>query len=353
MKTFNPEINISNKIELFPYINVYRSAIKNPDRLVKITKQSENMGDLFAQSNGIGPFIDAWDTWYLFGEKARLSPHKETYQITTLNNDHLNMLSDEENKIFYEQQNFYLEIEKAIDTVLEDYISEWLSKNMDDKMFSSDWHGKRTVFPDHIKDWDFKNRDSKWIRASYDLLKHNAETDKSKDYAINFHTDNKPSSDNMPGPKMILTVTIYLNDDYEGGEVSFLNEAGAEVITYKPKAGDITVFPSYKPFYHAAMPVSGGNKYLIRYFHMYMYDGSNEYKKGLEEFGEKAWAKMQEYRVLAEDRSGMHDKNVVLPGEDQIETFKKWRKIYELQQPVVKHPFFAEKITYIDGRKID
>ena len=44
MKTFNPEINISNKIELFPYINVYRSAIKNPDRLVKITKQSEKYG---------------------------------------------------------------------------------------------------------------------------------------------------------------------------------------------------------------------------------------------------------------------------------------------------------------------
>ncbi len=346
MKTFNPKINISKKLEIFPYITVYRSAIENPDKLLKIVKESEEL-------EKVGPYIDSWETWYLFGEKARLCPHKETNHLTTLNKEHMNMLSDEENRIFYEQENFYLEIEKAITTVLQDYIKDWTNKDFDSSMFSSDWQGEKSIFPKYISNWDFQDRSSNWLKSSYDLLKHKSETDKNKDYAIHFHTDNKPSSDSMPGPKMILTATIYLNDDYEGGEVAFLNEAGSEVISYKPKAGDITVFPSYKPFYHAAMPVSKSNKYLIRYFHMYMYDGSDEYKKGLEDFGKEAWLKIQEYRILFEDRSGIHDKNVVFPGEDQIETFKNYKKIFDLQKDVIKQPFFTEKHTYIDGREIN
>lgn len=343
MKAFNDKINIDNKISIFPYINIYQSALPDPDKLLSVIKESENLSKL-------GPYIDPWERWYEFGEKARLQPHKETKQLTTLNSEHLGMLSAEEDKTFYDQENLFNEIDLAIDTVLKDYVNEWLTKELDESKFNSDWHGKKTIFPEHIKDWDIRSRSGNWVHSSYDILKHKSETHKQKKYAIDFHTDNKPSSDRMPGPKPIMTVTIYLNDDYEGGEVSFLNEVGSEIITYKPKAGDITVFPSYKPFFHAAMPVSKNNKYLIRYFCSYYYHGNEDYLSGVEKFGEDVWRKIEEHRIMAEDRSGMHMKNVVFPGEDQMETFKKWSEIFRLQSSTVAIPFFAEKVTYIDGR---
>jgi hypothetical protein len=54
-----------------------------------------------------------------------------------------------------------------------------------------------------------------------------------------------------------VSSVIYLNDDYEGGELYFpyLN------ITLKPEAGDIVMFPSTYIYAHASMPVKSGIKY--------------------------------------------------------------------------------------------
>lgn len=56
-----------------------------------------------------------------------------------------------------------------------------------------------------------------------------------------------------------LSSVGYLNDDYEGGELSFpkLN------ITIKPEAGDLYLFPSSYLFSHIAKPVLSGVKYSI------------------------------------------------------------------------------------------
>jgi hypothetical protein len=61
------------------------------------------------------------------------------------------------------------------------------------------------------------------------------------------------------GFSYVCTVSsvIYINDDYEGGELWFpyLN------YTYKPEAGDIVLFPSNFLYAHAALPVKTGTKY--------------------------------------------------------------------------------------------
>lgn len=56
-----------------------------------------------------------------------------------------------------------------------------------------------------------------------------------------------------------FSMLIYLNDDYEGGELNFpwLN------YTYRPVAGDLVFFPSNHIFSHESLPIKRGNKYAL------------------------------------------------------------------------------------------
>jgi predicted 2-oxoglutarate/Fe(II)-dependent dioxygenase YbiX len=56
-----------------------------------------------------------------------------------------------------------------------------------------------------------------------------------------------------------VSALIYLNDDYQGGELRFtkLN------YTLQPKAGDLVIFPSGMLFKHESRPVKVGRKYAL------------------------------------------------------------------------------------------
>ena len=56
-----------------------------------------------------------------------------------------------------------------------------------------------------------------------------------------------------------LSAIVYLNDDYEGGNVEFVNFD----ITIKPSAGMLLLFPSNYAYRHKAHPVTSGTKYAI------------------------------------------------------------------------------------------
>ncbi len=57
----------------------------------------------------------------------------------------------------------------------------------------------------------------------------------------------------------ILSCTVCLNDDYEGGEFAFFDRK----IKMKLKKGDILMFPSSFMYPHEVMPVTKGNRYNI------------------------------------------------------------------------------------------
>jgi hypothetical protein len=59
--------------------------------------------------------------------------------------------------------------------------------------------------------------------------------------------------------KTIFTSIIYLNDDYEGGELYFPRFD----LTIKPKQGDVLVFPSTYIYEHASLPMKSGTKYSV------------------------------------------------------------------------------------------
>lgn len=58
-----------------------------------------------------------------------------------------------------------------------------------------------------------------------------------------------------------ISFVIYINDDYEGGEIEF-----RDVLVdspYKPPAGSIVIFPSNLDYVHRVLPVTSGTKYSI------------------------------------------------------------------------------------------
>jgi len=56
-----------------------------------------------------------------------------------------------------------------------------------------------------------------------------------------------------------ISAIVYLNDDYEGGEIEFVNFG----IKIKPEPGMLILFPSNYPYAHIAHPVTKGTKYAI------------------------------------------------------------------------------------------
>jgi predicted 2-oxoglutarate/Fe(II)-dependent dioxygenase YbiX len=90
----------------------------------------------------------------------------------------------------------------------------------------------------------------------------------------------------LAGTKAEITVTMYLNDDYDGGDIEYRNYdkhfthfriEGDQMIemetnkvipgfNYKPQAGDIIIFPSKLPFYHGVKKVTKGQKLFLRTF---------------------------------------------------------------------------------------
>lgn len=67
-------------------------------------------------------------------------------------------------------------------------------------------------------------------------------------------------ADHGPAYNCTVSAVIYINDDYEGGEIQFprLNN-----YVLKPKVGDIAVFPSNYIYEHASLPMKSGTKYSV------------------------------------------------------------------------------------------
>lgn len=80
--------------------------------------------------------------------------------------------------------------------------------------------------------------------------------DYSKDDFFRIHHDHYAESLNF---SRLLTVCVYLNEDYEGGYLEFPSIGK----TYGFKTGDVIVFPSNWMYYHGVTPITSGNRYTI------------------------------------------------------------------------------------------
>lgn len=71
---------------------------------------------------------------------------------------------------------------------------------------------------------------------------------------FNIHADHGPSYN------CTVSAVIYINDDYEGGDLKFPR---LDNLVIKPSVGDIAVFPSNYIYEHASLPMKAGTKYCV------------------------------------------------------------------------------------------
>ena len=76
---------------------------------------------------------------------------------------------------------------------------------------------------------------------------------------------NNPDDKLMHGYVRKLSMTILLNDNYQGGEFQFCTAKGDEVTPDFKNAGSIIIFPSFK--FHKVAPITKGTRYsLVAWF---------------------------------------------------------------------------------------
>jgi hypothetical protein len=135
-----------------------------------------------------------------------------------------------------------------------------------------------------------------FVPSSFSKYDANVDT-MGNEMSMQYHTDFIISERDMPGPKILLTCTTYINDDYEGGEIHFLVDG--EMIKYRPHAGEILVFPSGsplypgdKPYFHGVTEITSGNRLIARNFLKYTADGTAEWYEGVSKYGEDEWIRI-------------------------------------------------------------
>lgn len=280
------------KKEIYKNVFVYKNQFKDIKKTLDVIKKSESQTENFS--------ISAWKPWGEFGmiAKANFRPTKEQIEDKSQH-------SLDQKEIISEIREIYLSVSK-------DYMSECGN--------SVDW-------PHFVNNLDLESE--RWIPGSIDLLKHFENP--TKNIAMHYHTDQSYAKMEDDSNKFVLTISMYLNDDHEGGELSFVHYENDQmfVTTLRPEAGDVVVFPSFYPYYHGVLPITKNEKYLLRMFYFWKYDGSQEWLDNQQKYGKEVWAEMEKKRLEdlyawitaqqfynTKNQSKNLDRNVVFVPED-------------------------------------
>ena len=205
----------------------YTNAIENPAALVELINSTEN-------DDNIVQVVPKWDHWeacsgecYIYGDKKNLAIDK---MIQISNEDSKNTAQKIVNTIV-----------DAMTNVCKDFAKD---KKIDDDVNLSEYIGINRYKPGTFMGGHYDQQEGD-MRLKYSLV-------------------------------------AYLNDDYEGGEISFTikdgildgedrpredidHEMNKDKITFhiKPEAGSILIFPSSPPYSHTAHLVKSGYKYMV------------------------------------------------------------------------------------------
>ena len=240
-------------ITIYPGVNVYRNVFKDVNNFLEKAKKCEK-----------------WEQWYTFGSMLALQempikfdsfPTKEEYMSarrwddSTENSKVRGELGEEVAEIFYDVTSHYIK-----------------------------------MHPEH----SLQN----WIKNPASVNRYNDGSSISDNYSMNYHTDYNQEAKDSSGIKFGVTTTFYLNDDYQDGEICF--KINDHYISHKPQKGDVIVFPSKPPYYHAVRKSSGTDRYMIRSFWQFEYEGSREWLENQEKYGKDVWSSMEEDRISKE-----------------------------------------------------
>jgi hypothetical protein len=137
-----------------------------------------------------------------------------------------------------------------------------------------------------------------WIFNAPSICKYNPDFGVTDDLVMHYHTDYQQEKSDEPGQKFGITCTMYLNDEYDGGDIMFkiFDKENYVKIDFKPKAGDIVIFPSAEPYYHGVKKVEKSEKYFIRCFWKFDSPGTQEWFDNQAFYGKQKWEEMEHNR---------------------------------------------------------
>jgi hypothetical protein len=234
---------------LDPKVLVFKNAIKNGAEVIKYYEEN----------------IKEWAGWYGFGTQVAdsgpglpMTDHFPTRaewdkQILLSDGSEKSEIINSINTAFYEASKIYVDAAEPAQTT-------WAFPN---------WNLAKYVFDEVIS---------------------------NEDRTMNWHADFQDERAEEPGEKFGITMVIYPNDDYEGGEISFrvfspteteFEEKPLYQIDYKPSAGDIVFFPSAHPYYHGVLRIYKAAKYIIRGYWKFDYPGSDYWHSLVEKYGDR------------------------------------------------------------------
>lgn len=133
-----------------------------------------------------------------------------------------------------------------------------------------------------------------WCWDSVDIAYYKDGGGSNHSQGMSYHSDFQEERREDPGLKFGTTCLFYLNDDYEGGGINFIEVSDDKDtlinhVFYKPSAGDLVIFPSGHPFYHSPMVAKNGSKALIRAYWRYEYPGSEAWHQEKANHTDEEW----------------------------------------------------------------
>lgn len=225
-----------NKEILDPKVYYYTDAIENFDTFQQVLKELDTLG------SSSEPNVNVWEPWTSSNDKSFIYGETKTFNL-----DAINQLKDE---VAEKSKYIYDAVMKTFYDVCKDYASS-------------------------LGDYDEPN-----LFPTFNIKKYNT----GRSMGAHF--------DQLDGDETLrYSLVMYLNDDCEGGEISFqlkdydggwnssegwVRGAPGVDLDYekavadksidfgiKPKANSVIIFPAKAPYFHIAHTVKSGFKYMV------------------------------------------------------------------------------------------
>jgi hypothetical protein len=287
------------KITVIPQITIYQNILKDCDQIVNFLKKDYDDKSVFSK----------WENWYNQG----------TVKKSQFNKNHM-ILNEEDSDLIKEEKNILNKIKEVYDFVKKDYLDEY--------------ENKKGIWPSYINEWESVKQEPSYIDLN--VYKYAIENDKKRkfnDLAMEYHYDEMPTEEFANKEHCLITITFYINDEYNGGEICFYDESSNKAYKYKPKAGDVTIFPSGKPFYHGVSEYSKSDRYFMRTFILYKSNGTKEWNDNYSLYGED-FIKKERDKTQKFIEDGMHNVTLVFP--KQKVPYKIYGKLIHLEENIIE-----------------
>lgn len=230
--------NSFEKIIVAPQILIYKNIFKQSEELIKASSSNDSI---------FGP----WNYWFEQGYRKGIDD--EYYPV----------INDLDSKEVIKEKTIIQDFINVVKIIRSDYFSDYNRHN--------------SIWPDFVTNWDEMTVEPEGY--DIDIFKWSHEKMSSSNFNIGdimmpYHVDDWDRQEDFAYKKNIVTINVYLNNDYEGGEICAYDLNTNKSYIYKPSAGDAVVMPSHSPFYHAVKYFNKADRYFIRTFFKYDYKGS-------------------------------------------------------------------------------